>query len=346
MCGVLRFWLDRGVDGFRVDAIHHLFEDEALRDNPPDPSWRVGMQPKDRWLAIRTIDQPETHDAISQMRRVVDSYPDRVMIGEAYLPIDRLMAYYGVDLGGFQLPFNFHLISARWEAPALAAVIDSYERALPAGGWPNWVLGNHDRSRVATRIGPEQARVAAMLLLTLRGTPTIYQGEEIGMSDVPIPPSLVQDPFEKNVPGLGLGRDPERTPIPWSDERHAGFTAGRPWLPLGEDAGVLNVVAQADDPKSMLSLYRALIRWRRSDEALTLGDYRPRETTPHVLAYERRLSDRVVLITLNLTGEPRELRVPSGRREMILSTYLDQSGGITKDRIRLRAHEGLALREP
>ena len=142
------------------------------------------------------------------------------------------MAYYGVDLSGFHLPFNFHLLSTPWDARAIAALIESYEAALPEGGWPNWVLGNHDRSRVASRLGPAQARVAAMLLLTLRGTPTIYQGEEIGMTDVPIPPERVQDPWEKRVPGLGLGRDPARIPMLWDTSPNAGFTTGTPWLPL------------------------------------------------------------------------------------------------------------------
>jgi alpha-glucosidase len=204
MADVLRFWFERGVDGFRVDAIHHLIEDGQLRDNPPDPLWRPEMPPKERWAQIQTIDQPGTHAAIQEMRGVADAYSDRVMIGEAYLPIDRLMAYYGAQLGGFHLPFNFHLISTVWRPGALAALIDAYEAALPAGGWPNWVLGNHDRSRLASRIGAAQARIAAMFLLTLRGTPTIYQGEELGMTDVTIPPDLVQDPWEKNVPGFGL----------------------------------------------------------------------------------------------------------------------------------------------
>ena len=153
MCDVLRFWFDRGVDGFRVDAIHHLHEDEEDRDNPADPAWRPGMKPKKRWLQIRTIDQPGVHASIRAMRRVADAYPDRVMIGEAYLPIDRLMAYYGADLTGFHLPFNFHLISTDWKPQAIASLIEAYEAALPVGGWPNWVLGNHDRSRVASRIG-------------------------------------------------------------------------------------------------------------------------------------------------------------------------------------------------
>jgi alpha-glucosidase len=212
MLDALRFWFERGVDGFRVDAIHQLIEDAALRDNPPDPEWQEGMSPARRVIRAHSMDQPEVHDAIRAMREVADRYDDRVLIGEAYLPIDRLMAYYGVDLTGFHLPFNFHLLSTPWKPADIAALIDRYEAALPRGAWPNWVLGNHDRSRVASRIGPEQARVAAMLLLTLRGTPTIYQGEEIGMLDVPIQPELVQDPWEKNVPGLGLGRDPVRTP--------------------------------------------------------------------------------------------------------------------------------------
>src|SRR5690606_11977646 len=133
------------------------------------------------------------------------------------------------------LPFNFQLIQAPWNARGIAALIEEYERSLPAGGWPNWVLGNHDRPRIASRVGQAQARVAAMLLLTLRGTPTLYYGDELGMRDVPIAPEQVQDPFEKNVPGMGMGRDPCRTPMQWDTSPNAGFTTGRPWLPLAAD---------------------------------------------------------------------------------------------------------------
>ncbi len=345
MCEVLRFWFDRGVDGFRVDAIHHLHEDEEDRDNPPNPDWRPGMAPNTRWLQIRTIDQPGVHASIKAMRRVADEYPDRVMIGEAYLPIDRLMAYYGADLTGFHLPFNFHLISTDWTPRAVASLIEAYEAALPPGAWPSWVLGNHDRSRVASRVGPAQARVAAMLLLTLRGTPTIYQGEEIGMMDTPIPPHLVQDPFERNVPGLGLGRDPVRTPMPWSPERHGGFTKGRPWLPLNPDADVLNVSTQANDPRSMLSLYRALVRLRGDSDVLLFGDLRLLAATDNVLAYERRLGGKRLVVALNMTGQALSLQVGNLDYEVLLSTYLDEPGA-PKEEIRLRADEGLVLRAP
>ena len=347
MCDVLRFWFDRGVDGFRVDAIHHLLEDEELRDNPEAPGWHPGMPPNERWIQIRTIDQPDVHASIRRMREVADEYPERVMIGEAYLPIDRLMAYYGADLTGFQLPFNFHLITTAWQPEALASLIQAYEAALPPGGWPNWVLGNHDRARVASRVGPAQARVAAMLLLTLRGTPTIYQGEEIGMMDVPIPPELVQDPFERNVPGFGFGRDPVRTPMPWTSERHAGFSEGQPWLPLNADSKTLNVLAQANDQRSLLSLYRALIRLRREDDALSLGSFALIASTAHVLIYERRRECRLDLIALNMSGHPSVTPVENLGWETLLSTYMDEAaGGVAGDEIRLRADEGLILRAP
>src|SRR5438270_1874695 len=210
MYDVLRFWFDRGVDGFRIDALRQVVKDRDFRDNPPDPTWTPGQDPYHALLPLYSADQPELMDVVHRFREIAQEYqPERVLIGELWLPIERLVAYYGRELGGLQLPFNFHLILTAWQAPRISALIGRYEAALPAGAWPNWVLGNHDRSRVASRVGAPQARVAAMLLLTLRGTPTLYQGDEIGMQDVPIPPEAVQDPVEWRLPGLGRGRDPE-----------------------------------------------------------------------------------------------------------------------------------------
>ena len=265
------------------------------------------------------------------------------MIGEAYLPIDRMMAYYGADLTGFQLPFNFHLIFAEWSPSALAKLIETYEAALPPGAWPNWVLGNHDRPRVASRIGPDQARVAAMLLLTLRGTPTIYQGEEIGMTNVAVPPELVQDPWERNVPGLGLGRDPVRTPMPWTGEAKGGFTTGQPWLPLGERKPGASVAVQAEDPRSMLSLYRALLRLRRAEPALAIGSFEPVAATDRVLAFRRAYRGRQVLVALNLGGDPAEVPGPFRSGTILLSTHLDRSDQPTGGTLSLRPHEGCVL---
>jgi alpha-glucosidase len=340
MLAVLRFWLARGVDGFRVDAIHHLVEDEEFRDNPPNPSWHARMSPARRLLRTHTIDHPETHDAIAKMRLAVGEYGgDKLLIGEAYLPIDQLVAYYGADLRGFHLPFNFHLLSTPWNPTAIAALVEAYEAKLPPGGWPNWVLGNHDRSRLATRVGRDQARVAAMLLLTLRGTPTIYQGDEIGMSDVPIPADRVQDPWEKNVPGLGLGRDPARTPMQWSGAAHGGFSAAEPWLPVSADFPTVNVERLGSETNSILSLYRSLLALRRSEPALNAGVYAPVTATDQVLVYERRFGPRRLLIALNLTDREAVTQTPHIR--VLLSTRARAPREALSGSVGLAANEGL-----
>jgi len=331
MMKVLAFWLDRGVDGFRVDAIHHLFKDDQYRDNPPNPDYQPGQSPHRALIRRYTTDRPEVHAAIAEMRAVADRYPDRVLIGEAYLPVPRLMAYYGTALGGMHLPFNFQLIRAAWQAPVLDAIAREYEAALPAGAWPNWVLGNHDRSRIATRIGLAQARVAALLLLTLRGTPTLYYGDELGMRDVQVPPEQVQDPWEKNVPGLGLGRDPVRTPMQWAPGAQAGFSSAVPWLPLGEDFRTVNVAQQRGDPGSLLSLYRALIALRRRRSALSRGAFAALDLDAQgVLAYRRDHGDDRLAALLNLTDGARRLTVPpalaAGR--ILLSTLPDRALGV------------------
>ncbi|MBU2288884.1 MAG: alpha-amylase, partial [Gammaproteobacteria bacterium] len=180
MYDVMRFWLRRGIDGFRVDVLYHLIKDDRFRDNPINPAYVAGGPESHRLLPLFTTDRPEMQEIVVEMRRVVDEFSDavsaRVLIGELHLPLDRLMAYYGRSengvLQGVQLPFNFQLIHARWEADEIRRIVRSYDAALPPGAAPNWVLGNHDESRVATRVGPQNARLAAMLLLTLHGTPT------------------------------------------------------------------------------------------------------------------------------------------------------------------------------
>ncbi len=310
---VLGFWFARGVDGFRIDVVHQLVEDATFRDNPPNPDFQPGEPPSHALLRVHTIDQPEVHDIIAEWRRVADRFGGRVLIGEIHLPINRLVAYYGVELGGIHLPFNFNLIGTRWSAETLRNLVSSYEAALPPGAWPNWVLGSHDFPRIASRIGNRAARLAAVLLLTLRGTPTMYYGDELGMSDVAIPPQSVRDPFERNVPGQGMGRDPARTPMPWSDETSGGFTKGMPWLPLG-DYRHCNVKLQAQDPDSILWLYRRLIALRRTEPALSLGSYEPLGLDPECLAYARRYDGRRIAVVLNFSEEPRRVALPDDAR--------------------------------
>jgi len=346
MLNVLRFWLERGVDGFRVDVLWHLIKDDQFRDNPPNPSWREGSDPYQKLISLYTTDRSEVHGIIACMRRLVDQYKDRVLIGEIYLPMERLVQYYGIDLGGVHVPFNFQLLLAKWHARDIARIIGEYEAALPEHGWPNWVLGNHDRPRIASRVGPAQARLAAMLLLTLRGTPTLYYGDEIGMRDVEIPLEKVQDPYEKNVPGRGLGRDPERTPMQWSAAKNAGFTESEPWLPIAEDYTQVNVEAERDDPASMLTLYNQLIKVRRGESALEVGQFEPMEADGDLLTYVRRDWESAFLIALNLGLQPQVVNFSNKASEgrIVLSTRLDRAGERVRGDLHLRAEEGLLVR--
>jgi alpha-glucosidase len=311
MLGVLRFWLERGVDGFRVDALRQVLKDPELRDNPPNPDYRDGMIEYDRLLPVNSADHDDLSPVIA-MAETIAEYGG-VMIGELYLPLQRLARYHGA---GVQMPSNMHLISTPFEPRAIAGLVEEYEAALPEDAWPNWVLGNHDRSRVATRVGAERARVAAMLLLTLRGTPTLYYGDELGMPDVEIPPDRVQDPFAE------MGRDPERTPMPWT--REGGFTDGEPWLPMGDLS--LNVADQRADPRSMLNLHRELIALRR---AFVREPYRTLAVDDARLVFARG----GWTVALNFSGEAVER--PAGT--VALSTALDGGADV------LRPYEGVVL---
>ncbi|WP_410708026.1 alpha-amylase family glycosyl hydrolase [Bradyrhizobium sp. BWA-3-5] len=258
--------------------------------------------------------------------------------------MERLVAYYGRDLGGVHLPFNFALLGVRWDARCIQALIADYEGALPKGGWPNWVLGNHDRTRIGGRVGKGQAAVAAMLLLTLRGTPTIYYGDELGMRQVAIPRHRVCDPFERNVPGIGVGRDGCRTPMPWDASASAGFSNIDPWLPLADNWQSENVVNLREDATSIWNLYRRLLRLRKEMPALSIGSYRPRFVDEDLLVYFRELGDTKLLIVLNLTSEPQVLGFEQGTPAAVLvSTGADRDGERVANSILLRGDEGLII---
>jgi alpha-glucosidase len=349
MDDVMRFWFDRGVDGFRIDVLWHMVKAADFPDNPPNPAYRREMGEMHRLLQIHSTDQPEVHRIAADMRDIADRYGEsgqgeRVLIGEIYLPLDRLMPYYGGERLGVHLPFNFQLIDAPWQAYALARVITEYEAALPSGGWPNWVLGNHDRPRVATKHGQAQARVAAMLLLTLRGTPTLYYGDELGLSDVVIAPSQVRDPRELREPGLALGRDPVRTPMPWDSSEHAGFSGVEPWLPLNADWTTRNVARMTEQSSSILTLYRRLLALRRDCHALTIGDFALLDGEHEILAYERRYATERLMVALNFGERPHRLSLPDwahGSR-LLLST-VDDAALVEGDTLLLRSNEGVIL---
>jgi alpha-glucosidase len=341
MFDVLKFWLRRGVDGFRVDVMWLMIKDDQFRDNPPNPGYHPGQPSSQKLLPIYNADQPEIHSLVARMKTVVDEFPSRVLIGEIYLPVKQLMSYYGIDLKGADLPFNFHLLQCAWTAEAVNQVIFDYYSALPKGAWPNWVLGNHDKARIATRIGKLQARIAAMLLFTLPGTLTMYYGEELGMQNVPIPFEEVQDPAERNEPGLGLGRDPERTPMPWDASMSAGFTTGRPWLPLGTDHRSVNVEALEIESDSILHLYRTLIALRRSRPILVSGALTSLTVEKSALSYQRTSGPERIAVLLNMAADPVDMTVESGM--VLVSTHSKRGAPSVSGRVELQGNEGLIV---
>lgn len=341
MSAVLRFWLDRGVDGFRIDVLWHIVKHEAFLDNPLNPRWTPEITERDRLLQLYSTDQPEAHAISAQIRDLVDEYSERVLVGEIFLPNERHARWYGTpERPQVHLPFNFQLIESVWDAERLREVIADYEASLPDFGWPNWVLGSHDAPRIAARVGEAQARVAAMLLLTLRGTPTLYQGDELGIGKVTIPPERLRDPQHFRQHTLGIGRDPSRTPMPWDAGVNAGFSTAEPWLPLSDDWHNRNVAAQLAAPSSMLHFYRSLLALRRARPALSVGSFRMLSGARDVLAYMREHDGERLCVVLNLASEPRRCGLShKGSAEVLASTLSTRSFDGS-----LLADEGLVLR--
>jgi alpha-glucosidase len=349
MFDVMRFWLDKGVDGFRVDVMWHMIKDEKLRNNPVNSEYAPHMPTYEELLPVFSTDQPEVHEIVHKMRQLLDEYPERMMIGEVYLPIHKVMAYYGVDNNGAHLPFNFQLLSIEWKASSIATAIDEYEGALPKDGWPNWVLGNHDQPRITSRVGQMQARVAAMLLFTLRGTPTLYYGDEIGMSDVPIPIEEVQDPQGLNMPDKNLSRDPARTPMQWDKSKNAGFTSGEPWLRLDKAAERLNVQVQKDDPYSVITLHKRLIALRQAEPALHIGSYETIHSDDRILVYKRSASKGDdFLVLLNLSHRPCYFTPKHFQLKgtIELATAPELEGNTVSGTFALSGDEGIIVRLP
>ena len=346
MYDVLRFWLDRGVDGFRIDVLWLLLKDEQFRDNPMNPDWKPGDAPDKRQFDLYTGDQPGIHEIVREMRAVVDAYGERILIGELYLPIERMVRYYGEQLDEIHLPFNFQLVlMPTWEASAIRQLVETYAGTLPTGAWPNWVLGNHDQRRIATRVGREQAKVAQMLLLTLRGTPTCYYGDELGMQNVAVPPKLMHDPPGKDNPEHS--RDPERTPMQWDSSPNAGFCLPevQPWLPVAEDYQTYNVAVEQQETHSFLALVHALLALRRSSPALSVGFQRSlNQHNSSCFVYVREHADQRCLVVLNFSAQDQVVTLQEqGQGHVLLSTFLDYEGPIALGEIHLRGNEGLLI---
>jgi alpha-glucosidase len=342
MYDVMRFWLDRGIDGFRIDVLWLLAKDQTFADSPPLP-------PREHEMDVARLEHPgfedreETHEIVREMRKVVDGYDHRVLIGEIYLPFERLVRYYGERLDGVHLPFNFGLVTAsHFDAPTIRRLVEEYETLLPEGAWPNWVLGNHDVPRIATRAGDGGARLGQALLLTLRGTPTCYYGDELGMPDGEIPPERIVDPQQ------GRSRDPERTPMQWDASPSAGFAPPgvEPWLPVAAGHEERNVEAQDADPRSELSLFRELTALRRTHRALQVGSLRLLGAGAETLAYVREHEGERLLVALHLGVRPVTIDLTEGgvgTAEILLSTELDRDGAVDLAALELRPREGVVV---
>ncbi|GEP07060.1 alpha-amylase family glycosyl hydrolase [Methylobacterium oxalidis] len=339
---VMRFWLERGVDGFRIDAAAVLAEDALLRDEPPNPDFDGDTPPPERFRRTRTDAQSVTLDYLAEMRRVADAFPDRVLLGEVDTTPDKLPGFYGDTEPRLHLPLNYRLVDVPWKPHAVGCAVQAFLDALPENAWPDWVLGSHDKPRVASRLGADPARVAAMLLLTLPGTPILYAGDEIGMPNVPVPPSLGRDPFERCVPGYGLGRDPFRVPLRWTLGPNGGFTTGEPWLPTPSLPVGSSVTEQERDPRSMLNLYRRLIELRRRRPELLAGRYRRLSSEGGVLAFARWLERSGVVVALNLSASDVTVPLP-GRGRIVLGTGCEREGECAERQVTLAPHEGVII---
>ena len=340
MHDVLRFWLEQGVDGFRLDVIHKIAKDPQLRGNRSDSAGAAELRHDEGW--------PSIHDRLRRIRSVVDEYDDRMLVGEVHIyDLPRFIEY--VRTGDqLHMAHNFTFMHLPWDAAAMRASIDKFMELSAGRAWPAWFLSNHDHSRMVSRygegeLGEARARVAAMLLYTLRGTPFIYQGDELGLPDAEIPPESAVDVD---------GRDPERAPIPWEPPSEAGvaagFSTGRPWLPVVADAERLCVRNQRENPDSLLSLVRHLSWRRRHDGCLQRGEYRSVEAGDGILAYGRELDGESLLVLLNFAAEPRGLDhsgLPDRATVELCTDRRRAPGAVALRELELRPNEGLLLRE-
>jgi alpha-glucosidase len=342
MLDALKFWLDRGVDGFRLDAAPLFFKDPQWRDNPPNPEYRAGELPDGTQLPVRTRNQPGVHELFAELRALVEGYSGhRVLIGEFYVPFNELATYYG-DAGSpeLHLPLNLSLTWSKWNAATIARTISDYQAQVADCGWPTTTLDTHDQPRIVARAGIDQARAATMLLLTQRGTPTLYYGDEIGMRGVDIPSEQAVDPQGRRT---GRNRDPTRTPMQWSSDTHAGFSTVEPWLPVGVDRETANVSAQSRDATSLLNLTRRLLELRACEPVLQDGAHEPRDAGSDIVAYCRS-AERRLLVIVNFAHSPTTYALrDDGAGRVLLSTFLDRDGERVADQVRLRADEGLLI---
>lgn len=350
MLDVLRFWMDRGVDGFRMDVVYMIWKHPEMPDQPllEGAKLRGEADIFSSQQQIYAFNYEGIHDVIKRIRATLDEQ-GAVAIGEIWLPLEERMTFYG-DGDEFHLPFNFDWIAnasfeahTAWDVKTFRDVVTDYEAAVPEHGWPNYVLGSHDVPRLASRVGStERAKVAAVMLLTVRGTPTLYMGDEIGMVNGVITEDQIQDPQGLRL-GIENSRDVCRTPMQWDASAHAGFSTTAPWLPVNADYKTRNVAAQSNDPGSILTLYKKLLKYRREHLSLSIGDYELLESPAGTFVYMREYEEEQHLIALNFTDDPVDILAPTPGT-VVISTSGDRGGEPGDLLLTLEANEALVVK--
>ncbi|HEX8389802.1 MAG TPA: alpha-amylase family glycosyl hydrolase [Candidatus Saccharimonadales bacterium] len=346
MKNVLRFWMEHGVDGIRADAIWVLAKDSQFRDNPLNPDYIEGEHdPYHQFLHDHDMYGDKLFLHLKEMADVVAEFPDRIILFEDYTTDPTSWAnihsrFYEVN-PDVAAPFNFEGIHAPYDSEYYRDFISRFPRELGDTLRPFYTFGNHDNSRLRSRLGDAQSRLIAMIQLTLAGIPVVYYGDEIGMKDGDITPDLVKDPFELRVPGLGLGRDPARTPMQWSADKHAGFSTAEPWLPISKDYKTTNVASESVDPNSYFHLYRLLLKLRRR-RIFRVGKYSQWEGAHGpVIGYIREHKFEKMLIIANMSDQPQEIQV-AAKGDILASTHPIKErrlrGGMT-----LAPHQGVVI---
>lgn len=346
MTDVLDFWLSLGVDGIRADAVRWISKDYTLPDNPPNPTFKNGEEdPYHAQLQKYTRYGEHLFAYLKEMTETVEKYQDRIILFEDYPDptldvFEQYDAFYNID-PNVSAPFNFEGLKTEYDSAKFREFVERFQRVVGSEKTPFYVFGNHDKPRLVSRVGREQARLVAMLQLTLPGIPVIYYGDELGMHDEKIPPEAVRDPFELQTPGLGLGRDPQRTPMQWNRELNAGFTDGEPWLPVPSSAAVHNVEKEYKDTDSFFHFYKSLLRLRHS-HAIRDGSFQPWSgCNSSMFAFRRASEDEELLVLLNMSDEVKECdNVPLGT--VLLSTHASLERESHK--VRLLPHQGIVIR--
>jgi alpha-glucosidase len=333
----------RGVDGIRIDCAHFLIKDPQMRDNPLNPEMEIlGHRPLgeyDSQMHLYDKGHEDIHPLYRRLRALLDSYePDRTSIGEIHIfDWAQWAAYYGTELDELHMSFNFGLLGVPWDPVSVRALIEKVYSELPDGGWPNWVIGNHDEPRIASRLGPESARMALVLALTLRGTPTIYYGDELGFTDAPLSPKGTLDPWGLQDPSLS--RDPQRAPMAWDSTDHGGFCPPgvEPWAPLPLEFERLSVAAQLEEEDSFLGLSRRAVELRRSNASLRRGSLRFTDAPEGCLAFVRTAGSKNVGVILNFSDEP--VRLSTEGVSLLLRSSKPARRGQISDGSVIEGHE-------